>query len=40
MSRRQLLAFLGLSVSYGVFSAFNNFTLTLWELMSEAVGIG
>ena len=30
MKRRQLLCFLGVSVSYGVFAAFNNFTLTLW----------
>src|SRR4051812_44510578 len=30
MKRRQLVCFLGVSVSYGVFAAFNNFTLTLW----------
>ena len=30
MSRRQRIAYLGCSFSIGVFSAFNNFTLTLW----------
>jgi MFS family permease len=30
MSRNQWLAYLGCSFSIGVFSAFNNFTLTLW----------
>jgi Na+/melibiose symporter-like transporter len=30
MSRRQQIAFLGCSFSIGVFSSFNNFTLSLW----------
>ena len=30
MSTTQRLAYLGCSFSIGVFSAFNNFTLTLW----------
>src|SRR5215218_11023610 len=30
VKRRQFLAYLGCSFSIGVFSSFNNFTLTLW----------
>src|SRR3954453_17071821 len=30
MSRTQQIAYLGCSFSIGIFSAFNNFTLTLW----------